>query len=298
MQIVLAGASGFLGQAWGKSLSARGHKVVRLVRGEPSSSEEVKWDPARGVIDQATVDSADVVANLAGAPLVHFPWNDSYRRTFLASRVDTTRTLAEAIARSERKPVLLAQSGIAAYGDRGTEVITEETPVDATTFMADVVRQWEAATEPAEAAGARVVIMRTSVVLDRHGGALQTMLLPFRLGLGGRIGNGQQYFATISLHDWIGAATYLALNEELTGPFNVTGPDPSTNAEFTEELGRQLGRPTLLRMPALPLRATALVGPMGEEVLASQRVEPHRLLDAGYAFAHNDITDRLASALR
>ena len=295
MQIVLAGASGFLGQAWAKALSAHGHKVVRLVRGEPSSSDEVQWAPADGVIDQATIDSADVVANLAGAPLVHVPWNDAYRRTFLASRVDTTRTLAEAVARSDRKPALLAQSGIAGYGDRGNEVITEETPVDATSFMGDVVRQWEAATGPAEEAGARVVRMRTSVVLDRRGGALQAMMIPFRLGVGGRIASGQQYFATISLQDWIGAATYLALNDDLAGAFNVSGPDPSTNAEFTDELARQLGRRAFLRAPALPLK---LAGPMGGEMLASQRVEPYRLLEAGYAFAHNDIADRLAAALR
>ena len=296
MQIVIAGASGFLGQAWSQALAGQGHKVLRLVRREPSSSEEVRWDPGQGTVDQAVIDAADVVANLAGAPLVHFPWNDAYRAEFLASRVDTTRTLAEAIARSNRKPVLLAQSGIAAYGDRGTEVITEDTPIDATTFMADVVRQWEAAAEPAEAAGARVVRMRTGVVLDRRGGALQAMILPFKMGVGGRIGDGRQYFATISLHDWIGAATYLALNEDLSGAFNVTGPDPSTNAEFTEELGRMVGRPTFMRVPKFPLRR--LAGPMGGEMLASQRVEPQRLLEAGYAFAHNDVTDRLTAALR
>ncbi len=295
MQILIAGASGFLGQHWSDALAGQGHKVVRLVRRDPTSSEEVRWDPARGEIDQTTVDAADVVVNLAGAPLVHFPWTDSYRREFTASRVDTTRTLAEAIARSDRKPVFLAQSGIAVYGDRGSTVITEDTPIDATTFMADVVRQWEAASEPAAAAGARVVTLRTSVVLDRRGGALQAMLLPFRLGLGGQISKGQQYFATISLADWMGAATYLALNDDLSGPFNLTGPDASTNAEFTAELGKQLGRPTFLRVPAFPLRN--LVGPFGGEVLASQRVEPHRLLEAGYAFAHNDVADRLAAAL-
>jgi uncharacterized protein (TIGR01777 family) len=289
VQIVIAGASGFLGQAWSKALSAHGHKVVRLVRRPPTSSDEVRWDPRAGTVDQAAIDSADVVANLAGAPLVHFPWNNSYRREFLASRVDTTRTLAEAIARSARKPALLAQSGIAGYGDRGTAVIRED-------FMADVVRQWEAATAPATEAGARVVLMRTGVVLDSKGGALHAMLLPFKAGVGGPIGSGQQYFATISLDDWIGAATYLALNDDLSGPFNLTGPDASTNAEFTKELGRQIGRPTRLKVPALPLRR--LAGPMGGEMLASQRVEPHRLLEAGYAFAHNDIADRLAAALR
>lgn len=296
MRILLAGASGFLGQAWTRALAGHGHSVVRLVRREPASDDEVRWDPARGSVDQAAVDAADVVANLAGASLAHFPWTESYRQEFVASRVGTTRTLAEAIARSDRRPTFLAQSGIAAYGDRGGDVITEETPMDATTFMADVVRQWEAASEPAAEAGARVATMRTAVVLDKNGGALAAMLLPFRLGLGGPIGNGEQFFATISLDDWTSAATYLALDESLSGPFNLTGPEPSTNAEFTKELGRQLGRPTVLKVPAFPLRR--LAGPIGGEVLASQRVEPHRLLEAGYAFAHNDIHDRLAAALR
>jgi uncharacterized protein len=297
MRVVVAGASGFLGGAWARALAEHGHEVVRLVRQEPSAPDEVRWDPARGEVDRAVVESADVVANLAGAPLVHVPWTPSYERAFLASRVDTTRTLAEAVARSERKPALLAQSGIAAYGDRGSTVITEESPMDADTFMGDVVRRWEAATRPAQDAGARVVLMRTSVVLDRRGGALRAMLLPFRAGLGGPLGNGRQFFATISLQDWLGAATFLAQND-LAGPFNLTGPEPSTNAEFTRVLGDALGRPTFLKVPSLPLRASKLVGPMGGEVLASQRVEPKRLLDAGYAFAHNDIRDRVGSALR
>ena len=296
MRFVIAGASGFLGQAWARTLTDQGHLVVRLVRREPTTPEESRWDPSTGTVDQRVIDEADVVANLAGAGLIHVPWNDAYRRAFTASRVDTTRTLAEAIARSSTRPAFLAQNGIAGYGDRGDEVITEETPTDADTFMGEVTRQWERATEPATRAGARVVVMRTGVLLDRRGSALKAMLIPFRLGLGGRIGDGRQYFSTISLPDWLGAATYLSTNDE-SGVFNVTGPDASTNAEFTEALARLLHRPAVLRVPAFPLRS-ALVGPIGAEMLASQRVEPHRLLEAGYAFAHNDITDRLAAALR
>jgi uncharacterized protein (TIGR01777 family) len=295
MRFVVAGASGFLGRAWCRCLSDQGHQVTRLVRKEPASTDESQWDPARGSVDQDVVDNADVVANLAGAPLVRFPWTARYRREFTASRVGTTRTLAAAVARAERKPVLLAQNGIAGYGDRGSEVITEETPTDADTFMAEVTREWEAATEPAAVSGARVVVMRSGVVLHRSGGALRSMLIPFRLGLGGVIGSGQQYFPTISLQDWLGAATYLSLNDGLSGAFNVTGPDPSTNAEFTEELGRALHRPTMLRVPGLPLRT--LAGPIAGEMLASARVEPHRLLEAGYAFAHNDVCDRIGAAL-
>ena len=275
MRFVVAGSSGFLGGAWTQALVEHGHEVVRLVRREPTGPDEVRWDPAEGRVDRGVVESADVVVNLAGAPLVHVPWNDAYRRAFTASRVDTTRTLAEAVARSDRKPAFLAQSGVAAYGDGGSAVLTEESPGDAPTFMGDVVRRWEAATEPARQAGARVALMRTSVVLDRSGGALPPMLLPFRLGLGGKIGNGRQYFATISLDDWLGAATFLAYND-LSGPFNLTGPEPSTNAEFTRALGEALGRPAVLRVPTLPLRATGLVGPIGGELLASQRLDPAR----------------------
>lgn len=295
MKVVVAGSSGFLGRAWTQLMAELGHEVVRLVRREPGGPGESRWDPATGVLDQAVVDSADVVVNLAGANVAHFPWTESYEREFVSSRIDTTRLLAEAVARAEKQPALLAQSGVAGYGDRGAQVVTEDTPIDADSFMADVVRQWEAATEPARAAGVRVVVLRTSVVLDRHGGALKSMLLPFRLGVGGVVGSGQQYFATISLHDWVRAVTFLAVDAELSGTFNVTGPDCSTNAEFTEELGRALHRPTVLKVPAFPLRR--LAGPIGGELLASTRVEPKRLLEAGFAFSHNDVAERVAAAL-
>jgi hypothetical protein len=295
MKVVVAGASGFLGRAWTRLMTEHGHQVVRLVRREPSGADERRWDPAHGVLDQLVVDDADVVVNLAGANVGHVPWTESYAREFVASRIDTTRLLAEAVARAQGHPALLAQSGVAGYGDRGSEVVTEDTPVDADSFMADVVRQWEAATEPARAAGRRVVILRTSVVLDRRGGALKSMLLPFRLGLGGVVGSGRQYFATISLDDWVRAVTYLSVDDALSGVFNVTGPDCSTNADFTSELGKALHRPTLLRVPEFPLRR---LGPIGGELLASTRVEPKRLLDAGFAFSHNDVADRIAAALR
>jgi len=295
VQLLLAGASGFLGQALARSLAQQGHQVVRLVRADTVATDEARWDPDIGEVDQELVEWADVVVNLAGATNVHFPWNESYRRTFLESRTRTTRTLAEAIARSERKPAFLAQNGIAGYGDRGTEVVDEQTPDDGDTYMADVTRQWAAATGPAVDAGARVVVMRTAVVLSKSGGALKQMLLPFRLGLGGRIGPGDQYFATISLDDWTSAATFLALNESASGVYNLTGPEPSTNAEFTRELATALHRPAKLVVPAFAARAA---GPIGGEVLASVRLEPRRLLAEGYAFAHNDVADRIRAALR
>lgn len=295
MRFVIAGGTGFLGRTWTADLRAHDHEVVWLVRREPEAAHEVRWDPYAGKVDRTVVESADVVVNLAGAPLAHWPWTASYKRTFRDSRVVTTRVLAEAVAASDRKPALLAQNGVSGYGDRGAEVITEDTPTDADTFIAQVARDWQEATTPAVEAGARVVVMRTGVVLDRAGGALRLMLPAFKAGVGGRIGSGEQYFATISLHDWLGAASSLAFSEQSRGVYNLSGPDPSTNAEFTDALGSAVGRPTVLKMPSWPLRA--LGREAAGELLASARVEPHRLLEEGYAFAHVDVESRIRAAL-
>ena len=298
MRFVIAGGTGFLGRAWTAHLQAHDHEVVWLVRGEPGAAHEVRWDPYAGQRARAVrevVESADVIACLTGAPLARWPFTESYRRTFTDSRRVPTRVLAEAIAASDRKPAFIAQNGVAGYGDRGAEVITEETPTDADTFMAQVTRDWEAATAPATEAGARVVVMRTGVVLDRSGGALRLMLPAFKAGVAGRIGSGEQYFPTITLHDWLGAASFLAYSEQPRGAYNLTGPDPSTNAEFTEVLGRAVHRPTRLPAPGWVLRK--LGGIAGAELLASARVEPHRLQEEGYAFAHSDVEGRVRAAL-
>lgn len=298
MKFLLAGASGFLGRAWSAALRAQGHEVVALVRRDAQGPDEASWDPSSGRLERALVEEADVVANLAGASNIHVPWTSGYRRTFLESRTRTTRLLAEAVAASDRRPAFLAQNGISGYGDRASEVITEDTPTDADTFMAEVTRKWEAAAAPAVDEGIRVAVMRTAVVLSRRGGALKTMLPAFRMGVGGPIGPGDQYFSTISLDDWLGAATHLALNDGSSGAYNLTGPDPSTNREFAEQLGKAVRRPAKLPLPAFLLRGNPLVGPIGGEVLASQRIEPARLLREGYAFAHNDVRDRIHAALR
>lgn len=295
MRFVLAGASGFLGTTWRDHLAREGHEVVRLVRGEAMSANESTWDPYAGTVDPSVIESADVVACLSGANLAHFPWTASYKRTFLTSRTATTRTLAAAVAASERKPVFLAQNGIAGYGDRGDAVITEHTPTDADTFMAGVTREWQAATEPAAEAGARVVVMRSGVVLDRSGGALKPMLLQFRAGVGGPIGDGSQYFATISLVDWLRAVTWLAGNDNARGAYNLTGPQQETNAEFARTLARLLHRPAVVRAPAFAIRAA--VRPVASELLGSERVEPRRLLDEGFVFEHPTLEARLVSAL-
>jgi uncharacterized protein (TIGR01777 family) len=295
MRLVLAGASGFLGTAWRDHLAREGHEVVRLVRGEAMSASESHWDPYAGQVDRALIESADVVANLAGAPLAHWPWTEAYKRTFLDSRVVTTRTLAEAIAASDRKPAFLAQNGVAGYGDQGDVPLTEESASTADTFMGGVTRAWQDAAGPAADGGARVVVMRTSVILDKRGGALKPLLLAFKAGLGGPIGSGEQYFSTISMPDWVRAATYLATHDAARGVYNLSAPHPSTNGEFARELARMLHRPSALAMPAWPIRKA--VGAVSSELLSSTRVEPARLLAEGFEFEHPTLHGRLTAAL-
>jgi uncharacterized protein (TIGR01777 family) len=294
MKLVLAGGSGFLGTAWRDHLAREGHHVVRLVRGEALSADESHWDPYAGTLDRAVVEDADVVANLAGAPLVHWPWTAAYQHTFTQSRVATTRTLAEAVAASDRKPAFVAQSGIAGYGDRGDTELTEDEPIDAETFMAGVVRAWEAATAPAVDAGARVAVMRTGVILDRRGGPVKLLLPVFKAGLGGPVGSGRQYFSTISLLDWVRAATHLAAGSS-SGVYNVSGPGSATNAEFGRQLGRMLHRPSVVPVPALLLNT--LAGTVSSELLGSTRVQPARLLAEGFVFEHPTVNAQLAAAL-
>lgn len=291
----MAGASGFLGTAWRDHLARQGHEVIRLVRGTAMSDQESSWDPASGKVDAAVIESADVVTCLSGAPLVHVPWTASYKKTFLDSRTRTTATLADAIAMSDRKPAFLAQNGIAGYVDRGDAVVTEADPTDAPTFMGGVTREWEAATASAAEAGARVVVMRTGVVLDKSGGAFKPLLLAFKAGVGGRIGSGRQYLTTISLTDWLRAATWLAEHEQAHGAYNLVGPNQTTNAVFTEVLGKMLRRPTVLPLPAPAVRLG--LGAASSELLGGAHVEPARLLDSGFTFEHPTLESRFAAAL-
>jgi uncharacterized protein (TIGR01777 family) len=295
MRFVLAGVSGFLGTAWRDHLAREGHEVVRLVRGEALSASESRWDPYAGHVDRQLVESADVVGTLSGAPLAHWPWTASYKRTFTESRVASTRTLAEAVAASDRKPAFVAQNGIAGYGDRGDAPLTEESAFDADTFMGRVTRAWQDATTPAAEAGARTVVMRTGVVLDRRGGAMKPLLPLFKAGLGGPVGDGSQYFSTISMPDWIRAATHLAVDDDASGVYNVSAPNATTNAEFGKELGRMLHRPSVLPAPSWAIRK--VVGDVSSELLNSTRVEPARLLEEGFAFEHPTLNERLAAAL-
>ena len=298
MRVVAAGVSGFLGTALRDALARQGHQVVTLVRGEASGPTQSRWDPYAGQVDRDVIAAADAVVNLAGAPIARWPWNRSYKRTLLQSRVQTTRTLAHALVDTHdpgRAVVWLNASGVGAYGEgRGDEVLTEDSATGSG-FLADVVRQWEAETQPAQDAGVRVCRLRTSVVLDKRGGALPLMLAPFRLGGGARFGSGHQYFAVISLRDWVSATLHLMTQTGFSGVYNLALPTPPTNREFTEALARQLHRPALLAVPTAPLRL--VLGDLSNELLESLRVVPQRLLDAGFSFADPDVRAALATAM-
>ena len=293
MRYVIAGSSGFLGTALRARLADAGHEVTRLVRRPAASASESTWDPNAGDVDAGLVADADVVVNLAGVSLAHWPWTASYRRQILQSRIRTTGTLAAAIAKAPTPPAYVVASGVARYGiDRGTETLTEASS-DGDGFLPDVVRAWESAADPARAAGARVSHLRSGVVIDRGGAALKYMWLPFWLGLGARIGSGSQYFPIISLTDWIRAASFVAEQPTASGPYNLVGAVPATNAEFTKALAKALHRPAVVRAPAAILRT--VLGEVSSELLGSRRVLPQRLTEAGFRHEHGDV-DAIVSA--
>jgi uncharacterized protein len=295
MKIVLSGASGFLGTALRAKLQADGHELHRLVRGSAQNLRQTQWDPYSGDLDPDVIADADAVVNLSGVPMAHVPWTESYKRKVVESRVVTTATLAGVIASLGGGPALVNASGINYYGsDRGNEDLDEDS-APGTGFLADVCQRWEAATNAARDAGARVATLRTAIVLDRSGGSFRLMALPFRLGVGGRLGGGRQWFPTISLADYVGAVTRVISDESMEGPYNVIAPVPATNAEFTEALGRRLHRPTLMAVPGFAL--TTVVGDLGEAMLGSIKATPRRLLEAGFAFSHPTVSDQLSAAL-
>ena len=286
-------ASGLLGTAITQALEGKGVLVARLVRGgTPSSAAHIRWEPDKPL---DLIPGFDAVIHLAGESVVG-RWTAAKKARIRDSRVLGTRTLAEAAARLERKPrVFLAASAIGYYGDRGDEVLREES-VSGTEFLAEVCREWEAAADPAVQAGIRVVHLRIGVVLSRQGGALDKMLPPFRLGLGGRLGNGQQWWSWIHVDDLVGAVQHILGDEALRGPVNFVAPNPVRNAEFTAALGKVLSRPAIFPVPAFALRL-ALGGMADGALLASQRVEPARLLASGYAFRFPELPAALENIL-
>jgi uncharacterized protein (TIGR01777 family) len=295
VKILLAGASGFLGTALRAELAAAGHDVHQLVRREPAVATEHQWEPDVGAVDAALVASCDAIVNLAGAPIAHWPWTARWREEILQSRVRTTATLARAIALAPSRPAYVVASGMAIHGDdRGAEWL-DETSSDGTGFLADVVRAWESAADPARAAGARVVHLRTGVVAHRSGGALRLMLPAFRAGLAGRLGSGRQYFSVISLRDWVGAVRFLIEHEDAAGAFNLVGLHPPTNNEFTKALAAKLHRPAVLWVPQTPMRLA--LGGLAGELLGSLRMRPSRLVAAGFEHRDRDLDAVLDAAL-
>jgi uncharacterized protein len=294
MRVAVSGSTGLVGSQVVASLSAAGHEVVRLVRRPPAPGEKVvRWDPEKGEIDAAGLGGLDAVVHLAGENIASGRWNAARKAAIRGSRVNATRLLCETLAGLARPPkTLVCASAIGYYGDRGADVLTEESP-PGTGFLAEVCREWEAASEPAARKGIRVVVLRIGVVLSAKGGALSRMLPPFRAGLGGVIGSGRQYVSWIALDDLVGIVLHALHSGELRGPVNAVAPVPVTNRELTEALGKVLSRPTLLPVPAFALRL-AVGGEMADALLlASTRVAPRRLEETGYRFRFLELREAL-----
>jgi len=297
LRIVVTGATGLVGGALVPALVAAGHRVDRVSRRPPAAgTTDIQWDPARGRLDPRALEGANAVVHLAGESIAAGRWTAAVKERIRRSRVDGTRLLAETVGRLTRRPrVLVAASAVGYYGDRGEEPLTEDSR-HGTGFLADVCRAWEAAADPARAAGVRVVHLRLGLVLAGQGGALPRMLLPFRLGAGGIVGSGRQYWSWIALGDLVRVIELALAVETLTGAVNAVAPAPVTNREFTRTLGRVLRRPTRLPLPAPVVRL--LFGEMGQALLLdSARVLPRRLERAGFRFRHPDLEGALRAAL-
>jgi uncharacterized protein (TIGR01777 family) len=295
MRFLVAGGSGFLGSHLIARLRDDGHEVTQLVRRAPRSSDQVEWQPAEGALDPDVVAAADVVVNVAGSPTVGNPHSKRWARELRESRVDTTRLLAGAIAETGGRATFLAGNAVGYYGDHGTEPVTESSDSRGDSLLTKVTREWQAATEPAAAAGARVVVLRTAPVMHRDAPPLKQLRVLFKLGLGSRLGDGEQYFPMVSLRDWLDAVTLLAADADATGPFNICCPETPTNAEFTRALARLVSRPAFLVAPKRVL--TVAGGAAAPELLNSTNVRPQALLDRGYEFSDRDVTSVLATGL-
>ncbi|MEM8946774.1 MAG: TIGR01777 family oxidoreductase [Planctomycetota bacterium] len=294
--IVITGASGLIGTKLTKAFEADGKRVLRAVRREAKNDQELSWNPTTGDIDRDKLEGVDAVVHLAGAGIADRRWSESYKQLILDSRVDGTTLIAETIAGLDRKPRIFAcASAIGYYGDRGNAEL-EESAACGDGYLPEVCMQWERACEKATDAGIRTINMRIGVVLSTEGGALKEMLTPFKLGGGGILGSGKQYFSWIELSDIVRAMQFIVDSDSLSGPVNLVSPNPVTNREFTKTLGRVLSRPTILPMPAFAARL--LFGEMADALLlASTRVVPSALTAAGFSYQFGDLEPALRHIL-
>ncbi len=296
MRVLVSGASGFIGSALMRALSEAGHEAIALVRraARPGAGE-IPWDPW-GVVDPTKFHGADAVVHLAGENIAAGRWNEERKSRILNSRVQGTQTVAASIARAMPRPrVLVSASAVGFYGDTGDKELTESEPPGAT-FLAEIGRQWENATRAASDAGVRVVMLRIGMVLGREGGALGRMLWPFRLGLGGRLGDGRQWMSWITLDDLVALILFALTRDSLRGPVNAVAPNPVSNTEFTRALGAVLHRPTIFPVPAFAVRT--LFGEMGKELLlASNRAIPEKALASGFQFRYPELRAALEDVL-
>ncbi len=296
MHIAVTGSHGLVGTAMIPAMSKMEHQVTRLVRGQAGVGSVV-WDPTAKSFDSSVLQGVDAVVHLAGENIASSRWTSQVKERIRKSRVQGTRILAEGLAAMPTPPrVFISASAIGYYGDCGDELLDEDSP-SGNGFLADTVLQWEAATQPASDAGIRVVRMRIGVILSPRGGALAKMLLPFKLGAGGRVGNGRQWWSWIALDDVVGAILYLLSNDAISGPVNVVSPNPVSNSVFTKILGQVLKRPTIFPMPAVVARI--VLGEMANELLlASTRVQPEQLLETGYQFQQPELSAALQCLLK
>ena len=294
MKVAVSGASGLIGSALVPALETAGHEVVRLVRRDAQAPNEIAWDPDAGTIDAHSLSGVDAIVTLSGENLGK-RWTQKRKAEIIQSRVATAGLLARTAAELDPRPsAFVSAGGVGIYGDRGDEILTEESTLGGG-FLGEVGKAWEAAAQPARDAGIRVVNFRQGIVLSRAGGALERMLTPFKLGVGGRVGSGRQWWAWIALDDLVAAYRFV-VESELAGPVNITSPNPATNEQFVRALGKALGRPTVFPAPGFAIKAA--FGEMGETMLLEgQRALPARLLAAGFQFTQPDVGIALERAV-
>jgi uncharacterized protein (TIGR01777 family) len=296
LRILISGSHGLVGTALIKALETGGHEIYRLVRYAPHSEKEIEWSPDRYSIAISRIEGFDACYHLAGESIASGRWNDEKKKKIRESRTKGTKLLSDALANLAQPPkTLISASAIGYYGNRGDELLTETSP-PGKGFLADVCVEWEKATDHAKEKGIRVVNTRFGIILDKEGGALAKMLPPFRMGIGGRIGDGKQWMSWIALDDVIGALQLALTNDALNGPVNFVAPNPVTNAEFTKTLGRVLSRPTFFPIPEFGVRLA--FGEMADALLlSSQRVKPAKLADSSYQFTFENLEKALQKIL-